>query len=429
MSFEDKSARDEAEEAAIRAILEKFTKRIRGDVVRIGIRLIGHFARKDIAHGKFSAYCLRTFKYEGEYIRRFMRVGEAHQSGLLLQADNWQSETGWINPYQLEPARSNNLLFKFAHAKRNGPTTTGTTRNTITPQTEAGTDAEVLIGDCRKILLGLPDEFVQAVVTSPPYHASRDFLHEDQIGHEPTSTDYIATLVQDVFRPLKRVLKDDGLLFVNLGDRTADGARGAKSGWAKDLRPAKGRDELAKGNLLMIPARFAIAMQNDGWILRSEIIWSKNSLAMAASRRPPVGHEMVYMFSKNLRYKYHPEGAQEPTAYPRLVGPKQRRLGMSPVEKLFRAIGTVWEIGHVNQSDQGIAPYPVTLAERCILLSTVAGDRVLDPFSGTGTTAVAALKNGRKATLIELNPEFAKAAEARIARDTVKPDDQDEAAD
>jgi len=418
--------------AAIRKMLSDYTTRTRDDCIAIGRAILQFESQYDIAHGQYNRFCQSHFGEPAEYIGRFKRLAQKADSGDLIKAVAWEEATGWVNPYPVEPNRSNNLLAKHAKALRIAAAERATIRNGITPRDDNTpvSAGRILTGDCRELLKGLPDQSFQCVVTSPPYHASRDYGHDDQIGHEATVKEFITTLTQDVFGQVKRILRDDGVLWLNMGDRIASSARGQKPdrAFGADERPAKGGDDFPNGSLLMIPHRLALAMIAEGWILRAEVVWDKRGRMMPTTRRPAVEHEIVWMFTKTLKHQYHPDAVQVPSVYGKVIGPKQRRNGMIPKVIETKSSGSVWHISSLEFRADTMTPFPVTLAERCILLSTKSGDSVLDPFGGGGTTAVAALRHGRRATLIELNSEFAKAAERRIARETA-PDQQKGAAD
>jgi DNA modification methylase len=182
----------------------------------------------------------------------------------------------------------------------------------------------ILVGDVRQRLAVLPDNSVHCAVTSPPYFGLRDYGCDGQIGLEPTPDDYVAEMVK-VFREVRRVLREDGTLWLNLGDSYAGGGNGSRDPerWPKQSRSAgsdlpqhvKAATGLANKQRLMIPARVALALQADGWWLRDEIIWHKpNPMPVSVTDRTTPAHEMLYMFSKSARYHYDMEAVKEPIA-------------------------------------------------------------------------------------------------------------------
>jgi len=269
----------------------------------------------------------------------------------------------------------------------------------------------------------LPDESIQTVVTSPPYWLLRDYGVQGQIGLESTWGGYVAKMV-DVFREVRRVLKDDGTLWINLGDSCA-----------------------AK-NLIGIPWRVALALQADGWCLRSEIIWHKpNPMPESVTDRPTKAHEYIFLLSKSERYFYDQEAIKEPSVGDWHGGDFQseRNLSLHPTtsrkprksvarggfngktnelkgREAFRAITatrnkrTVWTVATQAFSEAHFATFPEDLIKPCILAGARSGDTVLDPFGGSGTTAKVAKYLGRKAVLIELNPDYCRLAVDRVAQ-------------
>lgn len=264
-------------------------------------------------------------------------------------------------------------------------------------------------GDCREVLRTLPDQSVHCCVTSPPYFGLRDYGHAGQIGLEPTPDTFAAEMVA-VFREVRRVLRDDGTLWLNLGDcytgssagqrsrrmpsRTSDKlssaaveALGARIGVPEGLKPKE---------LVGIPWRVAFALQADGWYLRKDIIWSKpNAMPESVRDRPTAAHEYLFLFSKYLNYQYDQDSIRE--------GGRNAR--------------SIWDIPTRPFYGAHFATMPVQLAERCIKAGCAIGGTVLDPFGGTGTTGLAAQNLSRSAILIELNPEYAAMAERRIRGD------------
>jgi DNA modification methylase len=238
-----------------------------------------------------------------------------------------------------------------------------------------------------------------------------------EIGHEPTVDDWVAVLVQDVFRQVKRLLDDRGILFVIVGDRMARGKSEAKppDDWHKDKMPAHADDDLPPGNLMDLPGRLARGMQRDGWVWRREIIWAKPDLTSHEKNAPQITHERVLMFTKSMKYDFNQKAVQEQTDYGSVrPGVKGRHQGGIRRQKASKDLGTVWRIPHHTRPHRGVAPSPVELVRRLIRYATEEGDHVIDCFMGTGTTGIVAKMLHRRFTGIELNPEFAKYAFERV---------------
>jgi DNA modification methylase len=280
--------------------------------------------------------------------------------------------------------------------------------------------ARVLVGDVRTRLAELPDGSVQTCITSPPYWGLRDYGQGDQIGLEPTPKEYVAQLV-DVFREVRRVLADDGTLWLNLGD-------------------SYGADK----QLMGMPWRVAFALQEDGWYLRQDIIWAKpNPMPEGITDRCTKAHEYVFLLSKSPRYRYDRKAVLEPFADKRMGNPGAykwsyandpetgrgvRGLG-GPNTKLqengWNADGavkgrnrrSVWTIPSKPFRGAHFAVMPEALVEPCILAGSSPGDLVLDPFTGSGTVGLVALRHGRDFVGVELNPQYAAMAETRISED------------
>jgi site-specific DNA-methyltransferase (adenine-specific) len=297
-------------------------------------------------------------------------------------------------------------------------------------------------GDSLSILKTLPDEFVDCIMTSPPYFGLRDYGIEGQLGLEPSFQEFISKLC-DVFDEAKRVLKKDGTCFVNLGDTygTRSGRQNQmlKGASAEDTSyggipiefPAVRQDIKGKDShkcLLQIPSRFAIEMVNRGWILRNEIIWSKpNVMPSSADDRFTVDFEKLFFFVKNKDYYF--EQQLEPLKEISLkraeygwdcdrannqAGIHTEKMGDRFVNPLGRNKRCVWEIVTSSFSEAHFATYPEELCETPIKAGSPKGGIVLDPFFGSGTTGAVAKKLGRDYIGIELNPEYIKIAEKRL---------------
>lgn len=259
------------------------------------------------------------------------------------------------------------------------------------------------VGDCLDVLPTLKAESVQCCVTSPPYWGLRDYDHPDQIGAEDSPEDYVANLVS-VFREVRRVLRKDGTLWLNVGDGYArNGGTGnhgpnAKVGNTKKLIQRRNCKVpsvwgLKDRDLMGMPWRVAFALQADGWILRSKIAWiKKTAMPESVKNRPTNATEEVFLFSKSPSYFYDSQAVREET------GANLRNY---------------WILGPDPSSYGHPAAFPRELASRCILLGSREGDLVLDPFGGSGTTGIAAHALNREALLIEINPAYAKSSEER----------------
>jgi DNA modification methylase len=271
---------------------------------------------------------------------------------------------------------------------------------------ERSNSVSILTGDNRRLLPTLLPASAQSCVTSPPYWGLRDYDHPDQIGAEPSPLEYVANLV-GVFREVRRVLTDTGTLWLNVGDGYArNGGTGqcgpnARVGNTKKLiqkRNCKVPDcwGLKDRDLLGLPWRVAFAMQEDGWILRSRILWiKKTAMPESVRNRPTNATEEVFLFAKRSTYYYNNNAIREES------GANLRNY---------------WRLGPDVSGKGHPSAFPRELARRCILLGTRPGDTVLDPFGGSGTTGAAARSIGRNAVLVELSPTYSQLAEARLRR-------------
>jgi len=274
--------------------------------------------------------------------------------------------------------------------------------------------ARIVAGDCRAVLRTLPDESVHCIVTSPPYWRQRDYEADAQIGREPSSGEYVANIV-GVMAECSRVLRKDGTLWLNLGDS---------------------REGLS---LAGIPWRVALALIADGWILRQDIIWHKlRPMPDGAKNRPSIAHEYLFLFTRSDSYFYDADAVREPVSQNshggRKPNPGSKASGVGNHKGgslgLIREDGlrnrrSVWSIAGTPFPGAHCAPFPVELVEPCILAGCPEGGMVLDPFGGAGTTGLAAMRMGRNATLIELNPSYVETARQRLGifaeKDTHKP--------
>ncbi|MGR5531720.1 DNA-methyltransferase [Vibrio alfacsensis] len=261
----------------------------------------------------------------------------------------------------------------------------------------------LIIADSRQALVKIPEKTFQMCVTSPPYWGLRDYNMDGQIGAEETIHEFIKDLVE-IFREVRRTLKDDGLLWLNIGDSFTSGGRSWRD---KDKKnPARGMsyraptpEGLKPKDLIGLPWRLALALQDDGWYLRSDNIWYKpNCQPESVKDRPTRSHEYVFLLSKSEKYYYDHESVKEPTSDGRSM--RNRR--------------TVWEVKTKPFKGAHFAVYPPELVEICVKAGSREGDVVLDPFFGSGTTGIVSRELGRSYYGIELNPDYAKIAIERL---------------
>jgi DNA modification methylase len=310
----------------------------------------------------------------------------------------------------------------------------------------------IIPGDCIEGLRTLPDASVHCCVTSPPYWGLRDYGHDGQIGLESTPEAYVARMVE-VFREVRRVLRDDGTCWVNLGDsycggggyapdapcnqRRADGeswgamnAFSVREGEArKKARPGYTPPGLKAKDLVGIPWRVAFALQADGWWLRQDIIWHKpNPMPESVRDRCTKAHEYVFLLTKSERYFYDAEAVSEAlSGKPHAPGNKcsadgghlRNDFGTDAMQRVWGASGrrnrrSVWTVTTKPYSGAHFAVMPADLVEPCIKAGCPEGGTVLDPFAGSGTTLAVAAELGRSAIGCELNPEYIRLAERRI---------------
>ena len=299
----------------------------------------------------------------------------------------------------------------------------------------------IITGDCIEGMKTLPECSIHTCVTSPPYFGLRDYGGGDsEIGQEDTVEGYVQKMVE-VFREVRRILRDDGTLWLNLGDpymsakncapppQTVGGQRGMPS----DFVPPNRKDQkgLKQKDLIGIPWRVAFALQADGWYLRQDIVWNKpNPMPESVEDRCTKAHEYIFLLSKKPHYYYDHESVKEPVASSTVNRLSQKNLpnqtGSTRVPGKtngnMKAVGngetrnrrSVWTVTTKGYKGAHFAVYPEELIKPCVLAGCPAGGTVFDPFTGSGTTAVVALKNGRNYIGTELNPEYVKIAEDRI---------------
>ena len=308
----------------------------------------------------------------------------------------------------------------------------------------------ILQGDAMSVLKTIPSESVQCVVTSPPYYGLRDYGVDGQIGLEDTPQQYVNNLA-GVFDEVKRVLKSDGTLWVNIGDsyaaqrggthppaETLAGGKHGKTdtgeivnrGRSKDYNPTRNASAigLKHKDLIGIPWMLAFELRCRGWYLRQDIIWHKpNPMPESVRDRCTKSHEYIFLLSKSSKYYFDADAIKEPTVTKdnllrdrdstkmnntpgrtRMGGLKRNNYGM-------RNKRDVWSVSTKPYSGAHFATYPEELIRPCILAGRKEGDTVLDPFSGAATTGVVCLKNRREFIGIELNREYVLLLEERLA--------------
>ena len=310
---------------------------------------------------------------------------------------------------------------------------------------------ELLQGDCLQQLATLPAASVQCCVTSPPYWGLRDYGTAGQLGLEATPDEYVANMVA-VFSEVRRVLRDDGTLWLNLGDsyvapngRSSGGTYGrgpnsqlAHMQDAQEIGVIKTWGDLPAKNLVGIPWRVAFALQADGWYLRQDIIWHKpNPMPESVTDRCTKAHEYIFLLTKSARYYYDNEAVKEEsftTVNRKTLETDEYKNGKTPSEVVGRAVQrggkslayaypngipfrnkrSVWTVTTKPFKGAHFATFPPDLIEPCILAGSAADTLVIDPFSGAGTTGVVAVQHGRRYIGIELNPQYLEMSRKRI---------------
>lgn len=302
----------------------------------------------------------------------------------------------------------------------------------------------ILVGDATTKLRELPAESFRCCVTSPPYWGLRDYGHAGQLGLESTPAEYVEKLVA-VFREVRRVLADDGTLWLNLGDsysapngRSGGGTYGrGPNSQLSHMHEAQERGivrdfGLAAKQLIGIPWRVAFALQADGWYLRSDIIWSKpNPMPESVRDRPTKAHEYMFLLSKRERYFFDQEAVRVPAVREdnrkpygsdgawQMDGRNKWDTGAGqPQERdaTTANVRSVWNIATQPYAESHFATFPEALVRPCIKAGSAVGDAVLDPFAGSGTVGAVSCPLGRSFIGTELNPEYAQMAERRIRK-------------
>lgn len=300
-------------------------------------------------------------------------------------------------------------------------------------------EIDIRLGDALTVLQDMPDESVHCVVTSPPYWGLRDYGVDGQIGLEASLGEHMAVLVT-LFREVRRVLRKDGTCWVNYGDAYASAPNGRS---AADTKAAGNDDRTFRDkpistvggvikpkDLCMLPNRLAIALQDDGWWVRSEIVWNKtNPKPESAKDRPAAVHEKIWLLTKSQKYFFDPEPLKEPVsgnAHARrkdgqylpakgsTAGNNRAGTWVETYVPEMRNGRNVWTFNIEGMRDAHFATFPQELAKKCILAGCPVGGVVLDPFFGAGTTGLVAAKHGRDCIGIELNPTYVEIAQRRL---------------
>jgi len=311
----------------------------------------------------------------------------------------------------------------------------------ISVQTKAST---VYTGDCVDVLGELGDETVSCCITSPPYWGLRDYGMQGQIGVEDTPEEYVSRIVE-VFGQVRRVLKSDGTLWLNLGDTYVGGGRGGdpkmrshavESSADKVGRTTKSSASLPAKSLVGIPWRVALALQSDGWILRQDIVWNKpNVMPEPVKDRCTKSHEYLFLFAKSGRYYFDSDAIRERCSEENIKDFERRKTMDNKAgeygdvrpdltrdrreympEDYMRNRRSVWSVNTKPYKGAHFATWPQDLVKPCVLAGCPEGGVVLDPFHGSGTTGVVANKCGAKYIGIELNPEYVDLSSSRLAQ-------------
>lgn len=288
-------------------------------------------------------------------------------------------------------------------------------------------EIKIIIGDALTELKKIPDVTVDCCITSPPYFGLRDYGIDGQIGNEPEPQIYIDNLTK-IFNEIKRILKDTGTLWLNIGDSYTQSGKGYDYDPKRTpkMRPTRINSGKHWGygakQLLGIPWRVAFSLQNNNWKLRQDIIWNKpNPMPEPVKDRCTKAHEYIFLFTKSTNYYYDFESAREPATYAgHSRGGSKNRYGQNNGNLNYKNYETrnmrdVWTIQpDVSKNKIHFATFPQELVRRCFLAGCPKNGTVLDPFAGSGTTLVVAKQYSRNAIGIEINPEYAEFAEQRV---------------
>jgi DNA modification methylase len=298
----------------------------------------------------------------------------------------------------------------------------------------------ILQGNSLEILKNIPDKSIQTCITSPPYWGLRDYGTDEQLGLEETPEQYVENMVL-LFREVRRVLKDDGTLWLNLGDSYSSVHTGGKKSSrstvgsnhenAQEIKQPKAKPStygLKEKELVGIPWRVAFALQADGWYLRQDIIWHKpNPMPESVTDRCTKSHEYIFLMTKSAQYYYDHEAIMEKTtdSYQGKRGKLKHRnktqsamgdrvFNVEYTPEMTRNKRSVWTIPTRSYKEAHFAVFPDELIKPCILAGSAKGDIVLDPFFGSGTTGLVALRSRRNFIGIELNSEYISIANKRL---------------
>jgi len=297
---------------------------------------------------------------------------------------------------------------------------------------------KTLHGDCRETLKELPDKIVNTVVTSPPYYGLRNYREDKQLGLEETPEEYVSSLA-DIFDEVWRVLRDDGTVWLNLGDSYSGSGKGIAGNICKthDQQNMDGihskivPEGLKPKDLIGVPWRVAFELQKRGWYLRQDIIWHKpNPMPESVTDRCTKSHEYIFLLSKNKNYYYDNEAIKVPVKDD--WGTRDRTdgkyhndgTGLTPHSGLEKSYETankrsVWTVNPKPYKDAHFATFPPDLIEPCVLAGCPKGGVVLDPFMGSGTTGLVAQELGRKWIGCELNKDYIEMQKIRTAQQTL----------
>lgn len=303
---------------------------------------------------------------------------------------------------------------------------------------------KIYCGNCIDVLKTFPDKSMNCCITSPPYYGLRDYGVSGQIGNEDTPEQYIENLA-NVFEEVKRILKDDGILWLNLGDSWAGSNQGAgtKNPTPKQasnhgtnyMTTEKHKSKLSKLNgykpkdLIGVPWMAAFALREAGWYLRQDIIWAKgNPMPESVKDRCTKSHEYIFLLTKSRKYYFDNESIKEPAVTQPKVRDKNKEgyqvdyskgVRFSDGERVYGVDGMrnkrdVWNVNTKPCKEAHFATFPDTLIEPCVLAGCPEGGIILDPFMGAGTTGMVAKRNKRNYVGIELNQNYIQIAENRI---------------
>ena len=385
-----------------------------------------------------SDWCKTHMPVSRQWLDRHAELAKGWRE--FLSARKWAGDVGYTSrresgldfALELMAAKNRSDTISSASVLAPDPNT-----KRLSPVVTALSRVRIITGDALERLRTLPSASVDVCVTSPPYFGSlRNYQCEGQIGNEPTIEAYVDKLVA-VFQEVRRVLREEGSLWINVGDLYAS----ATTAWAgqggihrRQNKPlmAGTRAKVPVGfkpkDLMLIGAQVAIALQKDGWFLRNEIIWHKKGVRPEnVSDRFTRTHEKVYLFSKASNYWFNQDEVREPLvtrppamagstgqALPRRVLRVGDRVRVWTANPLGRNGRDIWEIATTSHKGKHPATFPTELVRRCLKASCPPGGHVLDPFGGSGTTGLAAVELGHTATLVELNPEYVDEARCRL---------------